>query len=89
MENYRMAVEMKNVRKGTRVVLRNGWEAEVMDNLTNRATRMCKVFGTYTEMGSVYSSDIVSAMDSEGQWHVVTHSVKTLQTAKARQSWGF
>ena len=84
-----MAIEMKDVRKGTRVVLRNGWEAEVMDNLTNRATRMCKVFGDYTEMGSVYSSDIVSAVGLDDKWHVVTHSAKTLQTAKARQSWGF
>jgi hypothetical protein len=84
-----MAVSIKDVRKGTRVILRNGWEAEVLDNLTNRQTRMCNVFGEYEEMGSVYTSDIVSALDSEGQWHVVTHSVKTLQTAKARQSWGF
>jgi hypothetical protein len=84
-----MAITMKYVRKGTRVMLRNGWEAEVLDNLTNRATRMCKVFGTYTEMGSVYSSDIVSAVDTDGVWHVVVHSTKTLQRAKARQSWGF
>lgn len=83
-----MACTMKDVRKGTRVVLRNGWEAEVLDNLTNRQTRMCKVFGTYTEMGSVYSSDIVQALVG-GQWEMVTHSTKTLVTAQARQSWGF
>jgi hypothetical protein len=80
---------MKDVRKGTKVALRNGWEAEVLDNLINRATRMCKVFGTYTEMGSVYSSDVVSAQMPDGVWHVVTHSTKTLQTAQARKSWGF
>ena len=83
-----MACTMKDVRKGTRVVLRNGWEAEVLDNLTNRQTRMCKVFGTYTEMGSVYSSDIVQALVG-GQWEMVTSSTKTLVTAQARQSWGF
>lgn len=80
---------MKDVRKGTRVVLRNGWEAEVMDNLTNRATRMCKVFGDYEEMGSVYSTDIVSARMPDGIWHVVTHSPKALATAQARTAWGF
>lgn len=83
-----MACTMKDVRKGTRVVLRNGWEAEVLDNLTNRQTRMCKVFGDYTEMGSVYSSDIVTAF-LDGNWEVVVHSTKTLVTAQARKSWGF
>lgn len=84
-----MAVEMKFVTKGTRVVLRNGWEADVLDNLTNRATRMCKVYGTYTEMGSVYSTDIVSAQMPDGVWHVVRHSTKALATAQARKQWGF
>ena len=87
-----MACTMKDVRKGTRIVLRSGMEAEVLDNLTNRATRMCKVFGAahgmYDEMGSVYSSDIQSAL-LNGAWEVVVHSTKTLQTAQARQSWGF
>jgi hypothetical protein len=84
-----MAVTMKYVRKGTKVALRNGWEAEVLDNLTNRATRMCKVYGLYTEMGSVYSSDIVSAQDEDGVWHVVVHSTATLTAAKNRQLAGF
>lgn len=84
-----MAVEMKFVTKGTRVVLRNGWEAEVLDNLTNRSTRMCKVFGTYTEMGSVYSTDIVSAQMPDGVWHVVRHSTKQLVAAQNRKQWGF
>lgn len=83
-----MSVTVKDVRKGTRIVLRNGWEAEVLDNLTNRATRLCKVFGDYTEMGSVYTSDIVEAFVN-GNWEFVQHSTKTLQTAQARQSWGF
>lgn len=84
-----MGISIKDVKKGTIVCLRNGWEAEVMDNLTNRQTRMCKVFGEYTEMGSVYTSDIHSARTPDGVWHVVIHSAKTLQTAAARKSWGF
>lgn len=83
-----MSVEMKYVKKGTRVILRNGWEAEVLDNLTNRATRMCKVFGNYTEMGSVYSDDIAQAL-MDGQWEVVLHSTKALKLRQARQMWGF
>lgn len=84
-----MAVEMKDVRKGTLVCLRNGWEAEVMDNQVRQSTRMCRVYGTYTEMGSVYSTDIVSALMPDGVWHVVRHSTKQLVAAKNRQLAGF
>ena len=83
-----MAVTTKEVRKGTRIVLRDGREGEVLDNLTTRATRMCKVFGVYTEMGSIYSTDIAEAFVN-GNWEMVEHSAKALQTAKARQAWGF
>ena len=83
-----MAVSIKDVRKGTRVALASGWEAEVLDNLTNRQTRLCKVFGDYEEMGSVYTSDIHWALVN-GQWESVTHSAKTLELATARKSWGF
>lgn len=82
-----MAVTMKDVRKGARVTLRNGWEAEVLDNLTNRQTRMCEVFGDYTEMGSVYSSDIVGMLIGD-TWYPIAHSAKTLELANARKSWG-
>jgi hypothetical protein len=79
---------MKDVRKGTLVVLRNGWEAIVEDNLTNRATRMCKVYGTYTEMGSCYSSDIHSALIN-GQWELVRHTPAQLKAAENRKLFGF
>lgn len=46
-----------DLKKGTRVVLRNGWMATIMDNKKGN-TRVCEVEGTYTEMGSVYSHDI-------------------------------
>lgn len=83
-----MVVTMKDVRKGTRVVLRSGWTAVVLDNLTNRQTRMCEVHGDYTEMGSVYSSEIVEAFIN-GNWEFVQHSPKTLAIAKERAVWGF
>lgn len=83
-----MAVAMKDIRKGTRVMLSNGWEAEVLDNLTNRSTRMCKVYGTYTEVGSCYSTDIQSAF-VDGVWHFVRHSDKQLAAKANRASWGF
>lgn len=82
-----MAVSIKDVRKGTRVTLRNGWQAEVLDNLTNRQTRMCKVFGDYVEVGSVYTSDIAEAFIG-GNWEFVAHNRKTLELASARKAWG-
>lgn len=84
-----MAVSTKEVRKGTLVCLRNGWEAEVLDNATNRQTRLCKVFGTYTETGSVYSTDIVSARMPDGIWYVVEHTPAQLKAHAARKALGF
>ena len=46
------------LKKGDRVVLRNGWMATVMDNKKGN-TRDCEVEGNYTEIGSVYSHDIM------------------------------
>jgi hypothetical protein len=45
------------LKKGTRVVLRNGWQAVLEDNKRGY-TRLATVYGTYTEMGSIYASDI-------------------------------
>jgi hypothetical protein len=49
--------ETNKLKKGTRVVLRNGWEAVLEDNKKG-SIRMATVFGTYTEMGSIYAHDI-------------------------------
>lgn len=45
------------LRKGTRVVLRNGWHATMADNARGNI-RMATVEGVYTETGSVYAHDI-------------------------------
>lgn len=47
-----------DLKKGDIVTLRNGWKAEMMDNLKGD-TRLAKVFGDYTEIGSVYAHDII------------------------------
>lgn len=82
------AVSIKEVKKGTRVRLANGWEAEAMDNKTNGHTRMLKVFGDYVEMGSVYTTDIKYALVN-GEWAHVNHSPSQVATFKRRQAWGF
>lgn len=49
-----------DLKKGTRITLRNGWAAELFDNRKGN-TRLAKVFGDYTEIGSIYSHDIMLA----------------------------
>lgn len=53
-----IAVKTNELRKGDRVQLANGWEADIADNAKGNA-RMAKVYGFEIEIGSVYSHDIV------------------------------
>ncbi len=48
-----------DLKKGARVKLANGWEADLYDNKKGNI-RNAKVYGTYTEIGSIYSHDIVA-----------------------------
>lgn len=63
-----------DLKKGTRIKLRNGWDAKLEDNAKGN-TRLATVFGNYTEMGSVYGYDIMSAYVN-GEWHTVQHTDK-------------
>jgi hypothetical protein len=56
--------ETNKLKKGTRVVLRNGWEAVLEDNKRG-AIRMATVEGFYTEMGSIYAHDIAGYKEGE------------------------
>ncbi len=56
--------ETNKLKKGTRVVLRNGWEAVLEDNKKG-SIRLATVFGTYTEMGSIYAHDIAGYKEGE------------------------
>lgn len=47
-----------DLKKGMWVLLRNGWKAEVWDNMKGN-TRVCDVYGDFHEAGSVYSHDMV------------------------------
>jgi len=46
------------LKKGDKIKLRNGWDAVIEDNLKGN-TRLATVHGFVTEMGSVYSHDIL------------------------------
>lgn len=51
-------MKTNELKKGDRVQLRNGWFATIADNMKGN-TRLAKVEGFVTEIGSVYSHDIV------------------------------
>ena len=53
-------VVTNDLKKGDLVMLRNGWQARIADNRKGD-TRLCTVYGFETEMGSVYSHDIMCA----------------------------
>lgn len=52
-------MKTNELKKGQRVLLRSGWEAELLDNKKG-TIRDCEVYGDYTECGSVYAHDIVA-----------------------------
>lgn len=56
--------ETNKLKKGTRIVLRNGWEAVLEDNKRG-SIRMATVEGFYTEMGSIYAHDIAGYKDGD------------------------
>ena len=63
-----------DIKKGTRVRLKNGWYATIMDNKKGNI-RMAEVEGYYTEIGSIYAHDIQVVFTDNG-W------VKPTLTAK-------
>ena len=66
-------MKTNELKKETRVLLRNGWEATLKDNKKGN-TRVAEVYGYCTEAGSVYSHDILRYMDADGNWHDVEHT---------------
>ena len=60
------------LKKGTRVQLRNGFIATILDNRRGNI-RVCEVEGYCTEIGSVYAHDIMYVLDG-GIKDVVEHT---------------
>jgi len=54
-------IKVTELGKGSKVVLKNGWVATLMDGYKKRSTRLDFVEGLFEEMGSSYASDIVFA----------------------------
>jgi len=68
-----------DIKKGMRIRMRNGWYGTMMDNQRG-TTRMVEVEGHYTEIGLVYSHDIVMALPIKGGiWEIIDHTNKELK----------
>ena len=80
-------VRANDLKKGTRVMLRSGWEADLADNAKGN-TRLAKVYGDYTEMGSVYTKDILEAKVGEN-WKKVALSAAQRKAAKKIRAAGW
>lgn len=59
-------METKNIKKGMRVQLRNGWYGTMAENCRGN-TPMVTVEGYCTETGSVYVFDIARVRTATGQ----------------------
>jgi len=77
-----------DIKKGEVVLLANGWQARIEDNCKGQV-RMATVFGIYTEMGSIYASDIREVQTASGEWEKVSITSKQKTLADNRKMWGF
>jgi len=83
-----MGIPTNELIKGDMVELRNGWNARIEDNNKRGATRMATVFGLHTEMGSVYSHDIVK-VERNGVLVAIDHTPKQIESARMNSMlWG-
>lgn len=82
-------VKTNDLKKGTRVMLRNGWEADIMDNMRGN-TRVCMVYGDFEEAGSVYSHDIMAYKDKHGNWQTnIEYTKSQINTKKQLAAMGW
>jgi hypothetical protein len=82
-------MKTNELKTGVRIKLRNGWEATIKDNMRGN-TRVCEVYGDFTETGSVYSHDIVAYKDNDGNWHEdIEYTKSQLQCKNAVEVIGF
>jgi hypothetical protein len=72
------------IRKGDKIRLRNGWLGTMMDNRAGNI-RMAEVEGFYTEIGSIYASDIY-AVYKDGTWITTTMTDKQKKFLKGGYS---
>jgi len=81
-------MKTNDLKRGSRIKLSNGWEAEIADNMKGN-TRMALVYGDFcTEMGSVYSHDI-SHVKIADQWFPIEHTPQQIKLKEQLERIGF
>ena len=77
------------IKKGTWIMLKNGWRAQIMDNARGDI-RMADVYGFAHEMGSIYATDIAFVADEQGdEIATVEFTEKQLKSKRLRAAMGF
>lgn len=88
-------VSILEVKKDSRVQLKNGWFATILDNKVNAHTRMAEVEGYATERGSVYSTDIrylrteYDRDNDHEKWEAVVPTPGHIKAGEMRKVFGF
>jgi preprotein translocase subunit YajC len=80
-------VKTNDLKKGDRVLLRNGWYATLADNRKGDI-RVATVEGMVTETGSIYAHDIMQA-HLGASWVKIAHTPKQLDMQNRVTNWGF
>lgn len=70
-----------DLRRGDRVRLRSGWYATIEDDKRGN-TRLARVEGFVTEVGSVYSHDVVAHIRADGSEVAIEHTPAQLKLQK-------
>jgi len=81
-------MKTNDLKKGARVMLSNGWEADIWDNCKG-VTRVALVYGFETEAGSVYSHDIAYFRADNGTWGKVEHTPAQLKLKAQVRTFGY
>jgi hypothetical protein len=77
-------MKTNDIKKGMRIQLKNGWFGTMMDNKKGN-TRLAEIEGYFTEIGSVYATDIARVLIND-EWVEVEHTEKQKQVA---DMWSF
>ncbi len=77
-------MKTNDLKKGTRIVLRNGWQATIEDNRKGNI-RMATVEGHYTETGSIYAHDIAGVL-VDGKWERPEYTPEQLKLRSSVES---
>ena len=81
-------MKTNELKKNDKIILKNGWEAIIADNKQGNI-RLAKVFGQYTELGSIYSHNINYYVSEEGIQTKIRLTPAQLKFQKKIKEWDY